>query len=265
MSSDAEFTHAWDSARAAWPLLKLDADAFQRFLRTRAAGSRLHAADLYLAAACLAGEAAAIEAFDRLFLSPLPQQLTRRGVTPELGEETAQGLRVRLLVGQAPQLQDYDGRGPLGAWVRVVAARTASNARRDEAHRAHLAQNATPPGATIDPELALIQRRYGAVFEAAVRDAFGTLDAEERTALRLSYADGLNLDGVALALGVSRATAGRRVLSGREKVRDETLKLLQARIQATPTELASLLGVVRSKLELSLGALTSSWGGSSRG
>ena len=268
MSSDAGFTSAWDSARAAWPLLTLGAEAFEAFLDARPAGARLHAADLYLAAACLAGERAAIEAFDRLFLAPLPQQLTRRGITRELGEETAQGLRVRLLLGEggeAPQLQDYDGRGPLGAWVRVVAARTASNARRDEANRVQLAQNAAPPGAAIDPELALVQRKYGAAFEAAVRDAFAVLDAEERTALRLSYANGLNLDGVALALGVSRATAGRRVLSGREKVREETLKLLRARIQATPTELASLLGVVRSKLELSLGALSSSWDGSSRG
>ena len=264
MSPDAEFSHAWTSARSTWPQLKLEAEAFELFLKGRAEGARLHAADLYLAAACLSGETAALEAFDTLHLAPLPRQLARRGVAREVGEETAQRLRVRLLMGEGgepPRLQDYDGRGPLGAWVRVAAARTASNARRDEVQRAHLAQQAVVPAASVDPELALVQRKYGAAFEAAVRDAFAVLDAEERTALRLSYSNGLNLEGVARALGVSRATAGRRVLRGREKVREETLKLLQARIQATPTELASLLGVVRSKLEVSLGGLSSSWDG----
>lgn len=262
MSSDAAFSLAWEVARRAWPNLKLDAEAFAAFLVTREAGARLQAADLYLSAACLAGEREALEAFDREFLAPLAAQLAKRNVGRAAADETVQHLRVRLLVREgdaAPKLEDYDGRGPLAAWLRVVAARTASNARRDDATRAQRSVLASAPTAAIDPDIALLQRKYGAVFEAALREAFTQLDAEERSALKLSYAEGLNLEGVARALGISRATAGRRVLSGREKVREATLSLLQVRIQATPTELASLLQVVRSKLELSLSGLASSW------
>lgn len=260
MSSEAELSRAWDTARTAWPILKVEEAAFRRLMKGRAV---THAADLYLVAACLAGERAAIDAFDRQFLAPLPRQLSKHGITREAGEETTQRLRVRLLVGEgerAPALGDYDGRGPLGGWVRVVAARLASNARRDETQRAQLSEHAPSPAEPIDPDLALVQRKYGAVFESAVKEAFSRLDAAERTALRLAYFDGLNLEGVARALGISRATAGRRVLNGRVKVREVTLELLQERVRATPTELASLLGIVRSKLDVSLGALSSSWG-----
>jgi hypothetical protein len=45
------------------------------------------------------------------------------------------------------------------------------------------------------------------------------------------------------------------MVSGREKVLEETLRLLGERIQASPAELRSLLGAVRSKLDVSLGAL----------
>ncbi len=253
----------WAAARASWPDLQLDRPAFTLHVHRRAGKvepSRLYGSDLYLAAACLAGEAAAVESFDRLFLAPLARQISSRGITREAAEETVQALRVRLLLGDAgvPRLNEYDGRGPLEAWVRVAAVRGASNLRRGEATRARVTEQVDVHRPVVDPELALIQRKYGAVFEAAVAEAMAGLEEEERAALRLTYSHGLNLEGVARALGVSRATAGRRVLSGSQKVREQTLKLLSERIQATPAELESLLGVVRSKLELSLGLL-SSW------
>jgi len=45
------------------------------------------------------------------------------------------------------------------------------------------------------------------------------------------------------------------MLAARERVRDETLRLLGERIEASPAELESLLGAVRSTLEVSLGVL----------
>ncbi len=107
----------------------------------------------------------------------------------------------------------------------------------------------------IDPELALIKRRYGAAFQDALRDAFASLAEEERNVLRLHFLDGLNLDAIARALRMSRATAGRRMISGRARVLEETLRLLGERLPASPAELQSLLEIVRSKLDLSLGAL----------
>jgi hypothetical protein len=45
------------------------------------------------------------------------------------------------------------------------------------------------------------------------------------------------------------------MIAGRAQVLEETLRLLGERLPATPTELESLLGIVRSKLDVSLGAL----------
>jgi RNA polymerase sigma-70 factor (ECF subfamily) len=67
--------------------------------------------------------------------------------------------------------------------------------------------------------------------------------------------DGLNLERIGVALGLSRATVGRRMIAARERLLAETLRLLGDRIQATPSEVKSLLGVLRSKIEVSLGAL----------
>jgi RNA polymerase sigma-70 factor (ECF subfamily) len=251
--------------RAAWKDAAIDASTYVRYVAERAPGStpahleRLQAADLYLACACAAGDAGSLAALDRRYLAPLPQILARKGTALDLAEEVVQALRERLFVGTPgarARIVDYDGRGSLAGWVRVAAIRAASNARRDEARRADLTDAAGPALMTvIDPELALIKRRYGLAFQAALHDAFAALAEEERNVLRLHFLDGLNLDAIARALGMSRATAGRRMISGRAQVLEETLRLLGERLPASPAELQSLLEIVRSKLDLSLGAL----------
>ena len=253
-------------ARAAWPTASLGEEAFVKLLAARAsrAGTasldRLHASDLFLAGACAAGDAAAIAALDQALLAPLPASLVRSGVAKDVADEAVQALRERLFVGKPgalPKITEYDGRGPLAGFLRVAAVRAASNARRDDSNRATLARanGAGPSMVAIDPELQLVQQRYGAVFKQALADSFAVLSEEERNTLRLYFQEGLNLDGIGRLLGLSRATVGRRMISGREKVLAETLRLLGERIKASPEELRSLLGAVRSKLDVSLGAL----------
>jgi RNA polymerase sigma-70 factor (ECF subfamily) len=239
----------------------LDLPRFTEHLEQRRAHGldRLHSSDLYLAAACLARQPGALEAFELECLRPLPRQLSSYGLTPSSAEELLQALRVRLLVDSPARLNEYDGRGPLGAWVRVAAVRLASNLKRTEGQQHDVAQASPPRAAPIDPELALLTHGSRELLQTAVDAALATLDAEERMALRLTYSHGVNLDGVAQALGVSRATAGRRVLSARERMREEVLRVLGQRVTQA-SELESLVNLVRSKLELSLGAL-SSWGG----
>ena len=60
------------------------------------------------------------------------QLVARRGLALEAAEEVLQALRAHVLVGDAPKLADYDGRGPLAAWVRVAAVRAASNVSSQE-------------------------------------------------------------------------------------------------------------------------------------
>jgi RNA polymerase sigma-70 factor (ECF subfamily) len=239
--------------------VELDLRAFIEHLERRQQHGldRLHTADLYLAAACLAKRAGALEAFEQECLRPLPRQLSSYGLSPSAADELLQALRVRLLVDSPPRLADYDGRGPLGAWVRVAAVRLASNLKRTELQHEELARGSPAHAAPIDPELALLTQGSRELLQAAVDAALATLDADERMALRLTYSHGVNLDGVAQALGVSRATAGRRVLSARDHMREHVLRALGERV-TQPSELESLVNLVRSKLELNLGAL-STW------
>jgi RNA polymerase sigma-70 factor (ECF subfamily) len=254
-------------ARAAWPVLAVSDEAFVQYIAARADDDarRAHltslcAEDLYLACACASGSALAIEVLDRRYLAELPDVLARTGVAPAIAADAVQSLRERLFVSTdaAPaKIAEYGGRGPLAGWLRVAGLRLASNQRRDEATRAAKTRGLARPAAlrAIDPEMALVERRYGEAFNHALRDAFTILTAEERAVLRLHFVDKLNIERIGGVLGLSRATVGRRVIAGRERLLAESMRLLSDRLAATPTEIESLLGVLRSKLEVSLGAL----------
>jgi RNA polymerase sigma-70 factor (ECF subfamily) len=241
-------------------------EAYVRYVADRVPGGEggrledLHAADVYLACACAAGDAQAIAALDRGYLSEVLAVLGRSGVERAAADEAVQRLRERLFVAtdaRRAKIADYSGRGPLAGWLRVAATRAAKDLRRDEATRAAVARDAGPPSSlpSVDPELATIQRRYGEAFNQAFRAAFGSLTAEERSVLRFYFVDGLNLDRIGGALGLSRATVGRRMVTARERLLAETLRPLGESLRATPAELESLLAIVRSRLEVSLGAL----------
>ena len=89
----------------------------------------------------------------------------------------------------------------------------------------------------------------------ALRDAFAALPSRDRALLRMHFLDGLNLERLGLVFQVSRATAGRMMLATRTRLLDDTLALLRARLSLQPEELESLLGALRSKLDVSLHAL----------
>ena len=252
--------------REAWPALEVEGAAFARYVAARAPGGAarladLHAADLFLAHACATGDARALAALERRYLAELPALLARGGMPRADAEDTAQALRARLFTGpdgaHAPKILEYSGRGSLAAWLRVAGTRLASNAARGAARAARRATEAAPPPglSAMDPELLAVRRRYGPAFDAAIREGFAALSAEERNVLRLHFVDGLNLDRIGVALGLSRATVGRRMVAARARVLDTTLRVLGERLGATPTELESLLGAVRSTLELSFEGL----------
>jgi RNA polymerase sigma-70 factor (ECF subfamily) len=253
---------AWlATAHAAWPAIAIPDDEFVRYVEERAAGAdpaRLHVADLYLACACARGDQAAIALLEQKHIAHVPRDLVAAGESPAVVDEVSQQLRYHVLVadGQPPRIASYGGRGPLGGWLHIVALRLAGGLRRRERDHAPLDES-DPPTAlpVVDPELALVKEKYGPIFSAAFKEAFAALSSDERNLFRLFYLDGLNLDGLAVVLQVSRATAGRRMLAARERLLEGTLDLLRARLALDTDELESLLGVVRSRLEVSLHAL----------
>ena len=245
-------------ARAAWPEVSVPDDVFASYLLARA-GEELggiHVADLDLSCGCARGDASAISAFDRVFMAPIGGVVERSGAPAHVGAEVAQTLRDRLLVAdgsRSPRIAEYAGRGSLAGWLRVAAVREAGKVRRHERVHADLTPDRAPPPPT--PEQEALVAQYGALFEAAFRDAFCALAAEDRVILRLHFAEGLNLDHLAVALAFSRATAGRRLLAARGRLREGTMRLMAESIHGSPEEVESVLAAMQSRLDLSMGAL----------
>jgi RNA polymerase sigma-70 factor (ECF subfamily) len=249
--------------QAAWPSFAVPAEAFAAYVRARWTDAALekekdrllgNAADLYLACGCARGLPAALEAFERAHLAQLAVYIARVGNTAEFIDEMRQTMRTKLFAPGKMKIEEYSGRGPLGAWVRVVALGTAIDARRG-AQAANGRMTEVISGALADgpdPELAYIKAAYREQFRQAFRAAIGDLPKRSRTVLRLHYLDGLNLEGVAALCQVGRTTAYRYLLDAREKLLDETRRRLREMLELTPSDAESLIELFRTNLEVSL-------------
>jgi RNA polymerase sigma-70 factor (ECF subfamily) len=200
------------AARHAWPALGISDETFLRHAAScvvpseaglEAALADLRAADLYLACGCLHGDPAAFAAFEAGFLLPLraPGALGRSAAPA--ADDVLQELRARLFVARGavpPRIATYRGRGPLGAWVRVAAARVAIDLARAAPEPAARAEEAGLRAPADDPELQLLKRRYRPELEAAFRATLAALPARDANVLRLHYIR--DLLGRYAALGV---------------------------------------------------------------
>ncbi|WP_224243202.1 sigma-70 family RNA polymerase sigma factor [Hyalangium gracile] len=250
-------------AREAWPRVDMDAGAFlayvaERLPSTGEAGevlASLRAGELFLAFACVRGDARALEALDAHVLSQVGTWLPREA--PSLVDELRQALSQRLLVpvdGVAPKLASYSGRGPLEQWVRAVALRLHIDQQRAAPREQPVgeapAELAERLGA--DPELAFIRERHQEDFRVAFRAALGRLEARERNLLRLHHVHGLSMDSVAATYQAPRSTVARWVARARERLLALTREELTSRLGLTPDELDSMLRLVSSQLDVSL-------------
>lgn len=259
-----------DACRQAWPGLGVPEHAFVRHLAENLPEdgdldgrvARTQCPDLYLACGCVAQDPVALAAFDGRILSQTVPVLQRMGLSASQIDEVVQILRAKLLVGdergRSPLMASYAGRGPLVGWVRTAARRTALSLRRNKDEQIggtdgdrDVKRIAVP----VDAELEYLKNRYQAEFKRAVEDAIAALDAGQLRVLRLHYHDELSIDRIGALLGVHRATAARWIRAASDAVRDETRRLLHARLGLSTAELDSLAGLVQSQLHLSLGRL----------
>jgi RNA polymerase sigma-70 factor (ECF subfamily) len=243
----------FEEGRRAWADVALERRVFEAFVEERVPpegnASGLHAADLYLACACALGDARALAGFEKRYLCEVPAFLARTSADRRFIDDVKQQVRERLFV--EGKIRHYSGRGPLGTWLRVVTVRAAANMRAT-GEKPHSELDDAIPSLAISPELAAIRGRHRDEFRAAFRDALADLTAEDRCLLRLHYLEGLNIATIGAALRLSRATIGRRVVALRQRIIADVNRLLRQRLHATPTELDSLLRVVRSDLALSI-------------
>jgi RNA polymerase sigma-70 factor (ECF subfamily) len=245
-------TDAFRQGAAAWPTINLAAEDFARYLAARNfPPDPPHPADVYLACACVLGLPAALRIFETTYMAQLPAYVSRLRPGPELLDELGQHLREKLLVGPAPKLMEYSGKGKLAAWLRVVSVRAAIDLMR---------ARGTPPAAPAlsiaatgtSPELRALRNRYRPRFEAAFAAALHALPAAQRELMRQHFVEGLTLEQIGQRLGVNRSTIMRRLNACTQGLLQHIRQQLGDELGVTTNELESLTDMLRSDLQLSL-------------
>lgn len=257
---EAQLAAALASARAAWPDVAVDDEAFIAHLAARvpepadatAALGGLRVDDLYLACGCALGLPAAIAAFDRAFAADL--DAAARRFRSEAGDDIAQQVREKLLVGPSAKIADYAGLGFLQNWVRITTARAFVDATRRRRND-RTVSDSDALMAVADPdddvELAYLKRHYRAEFKTAFAEATESLTSQQRNVLRQHLLAGLTIDQIGALYGVHRATAARRVAAAREALLSATRRKLGARLRVDRSELASIMRLIQSQLDVS--------------
>lgn len=221
-----------------------------------------HLADVALALACGEQSAIAFTDFERRYGGEFAGALSRLALNRAEVDEVAQTVRERLFVarpGAAPKILDYAGRGALAAWLRAVIVRAGIDLTRTRAKDPDRPGDVDPlldlMAATDDPELESLRERYRQPFRDAFRDALVALPQDERNALRLNIAEGMNIEQIGLLYGVHRATVARWIARAREGVADNTRRLLAERLGLPALEIESLVRLCQSRLDVGFSAL----------
>lgn len=237
--------------RAAWPELQIDAVAFAEQLGARAT---THLPDLYLAFACGRAEPAAVRLLEDRYIARLDPVLTRVLSDATDRDEVKQRLREKLLV--AKKIAEYSGKGELFSWLAVAATREAISLARKPGPAGGVDELQTLlSGSDLDPQLAYTKKLYRVQFEESFREALDGLESRDRAVLRHQLIEKLTLDEIAAVYRIHPVSAARRVTKARSELLSGTRRALTRRVQLVGAELDSLMRLVRSQVDLSLGRL----------
>jgi len=253
------FDEAVVRARAAWPGIEVDREAFAAFLDGRVEEADLERAktdDLWVACACAAGAVSAITAVESRYFPDVDAALGKMGLPSDKVAEVKQGLRKLLFVGEdgvPPRIAEYRGTGDLRAWLRVTAMRAAlkllrKHGRETASDDAILEARSSED----DPELAYMKAAYRQAFREAFQESLESLHPKERTLLKQQIVDGLGIDELGALYQIHRATAARWLSSAREKLLTRTRRTFMLRARITSDECESIMRLVRSQLDVSL-------------
>ena len=268
LSLDADLAAACARGHAAFNRLALDDQAFVKRLArtTKMSGgdaraiSALAIEDLFLACACLAGIEGAATAFNARHGATIRGTIARivRGAdNGEVEQQLVAGLLVGTVATPA-KIGSYAGKAPLDRWLGVAAQRAALmwlRENRTEARARDGAAAEPPANGHANPEMAFVKDRYRGDFEQALKESLARLPERERTLLRLHIVNGVSVEKIGQMFAVSQPTASRWLAAARQTLLDDIKATLGNRLGASSQELASLAGMVASRLDLSLSTL----------
>jgi RNA polymerase sigma-70 factor (ECF subfamily) len=264
MADESGVSRLCEVGAAAWPRVRVEADELAQYLAARGeeAPDPQHlsddaAAELYLACACARGDETALARFDARFLDVVPAALAHMKLPAATVDEVRQMVREKLLVVDGDgvrKLDRYAGQGKLRGLIKVVAVRTAISVLRKTRREAPLGDDALAaiPTPEHDPELAYMKARYRSEFKIAFEVAARQLESRDRNLLRLHLLDGVTLEQIAEMYSVHRATVVRWLAKVRDKLFSNTRKHMRERLDVSPEEFESLMGLIQSRLDVSV-------------
>jgi RNA polymerase sigma-70 factor, ECF subfamily len=251
-SEDARLAQLDEACRGSLEAERVSPDVLLAALRG------LSLEDLALGLACASGDRQALAAFERDIIEPVPRALVRLRPAARLVDEVRQELRQKLLVGDEgsrPKILDYKGRGPLGAWVRVVAMRIAYTLLRDSTKDDRAAdvdafEGLADGGDAAD--VAHFKQKYATEVKAAFEEVVSSLAPETRAVLRAHAVDGLTIDQIGALYQVHRSTAARWVQQAKGTMLDALRGALHRRLGVEAAACDSIVMLVQSRIDLSL-------------
>ncbi|MBK7858937.1 MAG: sigma-70 family RNA polymerase sigma factor [Archangiaceae bacterium] len=208
--------------------------------------------ELELAAACANGDRAALSTLQKTYL---PRALESLRVTDTERAEVSALVLERLLVregGQPARIAQFTGKGPLVAWLRMIASRVAIDLKRRAALHTGLDGRDAPDLRGADAELQLIRGRHAREFEAALTATLTALPTREGNVLQLHFLEGLSASAIGAMYKVHGRTVQRWILDARTQIVDEVRKRLKVSLGLSDSQLDSLVGALQSHLDVSI-------------
>ncbi len=250
------------TGRAAWPGVEVGATELATEAGRRLGEpdpdllTRLCAPDLYLAIACARGDAAAIAALEQACFVELDVAARRTGASDAQAGDVRAHLRRILFVhepGRPAATAEFTGRGDLRGYVRVIATRELIRVVKRGRREIALEDGVLDAlAAHTDPQLAYLRDRYHGEVSAALRAALDGLDEQPRALLRYSLVEGWSIDRIGALYGVHRATAARWLGAARDRLGELIRAHLAERLAIDSDEVASIVRMVQSRVEVSI-------------
>jgi RNA polymerase sigma-70 factor (ECF subfamily) len=218
--------------------------------------AQIRVGDVRLVGAALRGDPASLQRIDSLLIAEVDTAASNLRAPAGLADEVKQRLRAHLLVGdgeRGPALDDFAGRGDLRGFMRITAVRECLRVLRRERREIGMgADELAALAPAVDPELQQLKLTYRDEFTTCFVQALASLDARARTILRMNAIDRLSIDQIGAVYAVHRATAARWLERARASIAERTEQLLAERLALTTHEVASVIRLVRSELDVSL-------------
>ena len=253
--------------RAAYPALPFDELAFVRAVAHHAGETdpvafcaTCRAEELGIAQLAAAGSSVAIGELERRYGAGAAAACRQFAGAAHTVDDLHQALRDKLYVvspGASPTIAAYNGQGSLATWLRVIATRLFIDLgrRKDRMRETVATDELLEPAAAYDLALDAIKAEYRESVTAALWEAVRSLEPGDRHLLRQHLVAGLSIDQLGAAMGIHRATAARRIARAREALAVRTRTLVATRLALSDAELAELVGLVMSRLDLTVGRL----------